>query len=76
LEVGISITLAQLLVAERDSRIADAVLVDARKKLRACGAGCRQGGCIRPADRLSDEEPSQAVKRQLRSIAPARRSAL
>jgi hypothetical protein len=33
LEVGISITLAQLLVAERDSRIADAVLVDARKKL-------------------------------------------
>ena len=30
---------------------------------RACGAGRRQGGCIRRADRLSDEEPSQAVKR-------------
>jgi multidrug resistance efflux pump len=33
LVVGVSITLAQLLVDERDSRVADAVLVDARKKL-------------------------------------------
>ena len=30
---------------------------------RACGAARPQGGCIRRADRLSDEEPSQAVKR-------------
>jgi HlyD family secretion protein len=41
LEVGISITLAQLLVAERDSRIADAVLVDARKKLALLKVGSR-----------------------------------
>jgi multidrug resistance efflux pump len=33
MEVGVSITLAQLLVVERDSRVADAMLVDARKKL-------------------------------------------
>jgi len=41
LELGISITRAQLLVAERDSRVADAVLVDARKKLALLRAGSR-----------------------------------
>jgi multidrug resistance efflux pump len=41
LEVGVSITLAQLLVAERDSRVADAVLVDARKKLALLKVGSR-----------------------------------
>jgi multidrug resistance efflux pump len=41
MEVGVSITLAQLLVVERDSRVADAVLVDARKKLALLRAGTR-----------------------------------
>ena len=41
LVVGVSITLAQLLVDERDSRVADAVLVDARKKLALLNAGSR-----------------------------------
>jgi multidrug resistance efflux pump len=41
LQVGVSITLAQLLVAERDSRVADAVLVDARKKLALLKVGSR-----------------------------------
>jgi multidrug resistance efflux pump len=41
LVVGVSITLAQLLVAERDSRVADAVLVDARKKLALLKVGSR-----------------------------------
>ena len=41
LEVGVSITLAQLLVAERDLRVADAVLVDARKKLALLKVGSR-----------------------------------
>jgi HlyD family secretion protein len=41
LVVGISITLAQLLVDERDSRVADAVLTDARKKLALLRAGSR-----------------------------------
>ena len=41
LVVGVSITLAQLLVDERDSRVADAVLVDARKKLALLKVGSR-----------------------------------
>jgi HlyD family secretion protein len=41
MEVGISITLAQLLVVQRDSRVADATLVDARKKLALLKAGSR-----------------------------------
>ena len=41
MEVGVSITLAQLLVTVRDSRVADAVLVDARKKLALLKAGSR-----------------------------------
>jgi multidrug resistance efflux pump len=41
LVVGVSITLAQLLVDERDSRVADAVLMDARKKLALLKAGSR-----------------------------------
>ena len=41
MEVGVSITLAQLLVVERDSRVADAVLVDAGKKLALLRAGTR-----------------------------------
>ena len=41
MEVGVSITLAQLLVVERDSRVADATLVDARKKLALLKAGSR-----------------------------------
>jgi multidrug efflux pump subunit AcrA (membrane-fusion protein) len=41
MEVGVSITLAQLLVVERDSRVAGAVLVDARKKLALLRAGTR-----------------------------------
>ena len=39
---GVSITIAQLLVAERDSRVADAQLVDARKKLALLKAGSRE----------------------------------
>jgi HlyD family secretion protein len=41
LEIGVSITRAQLVVAERDSRVADTVLVDARKKLALLKAGSR-----------------------------------
>jgi HlyD family secretion protein len=41
LELGVGITRAQLLVAERDSRVADAQLVDARKKLALLTAGSR-----------------------------------
>jgi multidrug resistance efflux pump len=41
MQVGISITLAQRLVVERDSRVADAVLMDARKKLALLQAGSR-----------------------------------
>jgi len=41
MQVGVSITLAQRLVVERDSRVADAVLMDARKKLALLEAGSR-----------------------------------
>jgi HlyD family secretion protein len=41
MEVGVSITLAQRLVVERDSHVADAQLVDARKKLALLNAGSR-----------------------------------
>jgi multidrug resistance efflux pump len=41
IEVGVAITRAQLLVVERDSRVADAQLVDARKKLALLNAGSR-----------------------------------
>jgi multidrug resistance efflux pump len=41
MEVGVAITRAQLLVVERDSRVADAQLVDARKKLALLNAGSR-----------------------------------
>jgi multidrug efflux pump subunit AcrA (membrane-fusion protein) len=41
MQVGVSITLAQRLVAERDSRVADAMLMDARKKLALLKAGSR-----------------------------------
>jgi multidrug resistance efflux pump len=41
LAVGISISLAQLLADERDSRVADAMLVDARKKLALLKVGSR-----------------------------------
>ena len=41
MQVGVSITLAQRLVVERDSRVADAVLMDARKKLALLQAGSR-----------------------------------
>jgi multidrug resistance efflux pump len=59
LEVGISITLAQLLVAERDSRIADAVLVDARKKLTLfkVGSRARAKGVGRPCCTLPPAFP-------------------
>jgi HlyD family secretion protein len=41
MQVGVSITLAQKLIAERDSRVADALLTDARKKLALLQAGSR-----------------------------------
>ena len=41
MQVGVAITLAQRLVVERDSRVADAVLMDARKKLALLEAGSR-----------------------------------
>lgn len=41
MQVGVAITLAQPLVVERDSRVADAVLMDARKKLALLEAGSR-----------------------------------
>jgi len=41
MQVGISIALAQRLVTERDSRVADALLMDARKKLALLQAGSR-----------------------------------
>jgi hypothetical protein len=41
MQVGVSITVAQRLVVERDSRVADAVLMDARKKLALLEAGSR-----------------------------------
>jgi len=41
MEVGVAITVAQLLVVERDSRVANAVLMDARKKLALLQAGSR-----------------------------------
>lgn len=41
MEVGVSVTLAQRLVAQRDSRVADALLMDARKKLALLEAGSR-----------------------------------
>ncbi len=41
MEVGVSITLAQRLVTQRDSRVADALLMDARKKLALLKAGSR-----------------------------------
>jgi len=41
MEVGVSVTLAQRLVAQRDSRVADALLMDARKKLALLKAGSR-----------------------------------
>jgi HlyD family secretion protein len=41
MEVGVAITLAQRLIVERDSRVADAQLVDARKKLALLNAGSR-----------------------------------
>ena len=41
MEVGVAITVAQLLVVERDSRVADAILMDARKKLALLNAGSR-----------------------------------
>ena len=41
MQVGVSITLAQRLVVERDSRVADTVLMDARKKLALLQAGSR-----------------------------------
>jgi multidrug resistance efflux pump len=51
LQVGISITRAQLLVAERDFRIADAVLVDARKKLALLKVGSRFEAVAEAKDR-------------------------
>jgi hypothetical protein len=39
MQVGIAITRAQRLVVERDSRVADPVLMDARKKLALLEAG-------------------------------------
>jgi multidrug resistance efflux pump len=41
MEVGVAITRAQLLVVERDSRVAAALLLDARKKLALLNAGSR-----------------------------------
>ena len=41
LQIGVAITRAQLLLVERDSRIADAQLLDARKKLALLKAGSR-----------------------------------
>jgi multidrug efflux pump subunit AcrA (membrane-fusion protein) len=41
MQIGVSITLAQRLVVERDSRVADAVLMDARKRLALLQAGSR-----------------------------------
>jgi multidrug resistance efflux pump len=41
LETGVSITRAQLLAVERDSRVAAAQLVDAQKKLALLRAGSR-----------------------------------
>lgn len=41
LELGVGITRAQLLVAQRDSRVADAQLLDADKKLALLKAGSR-----------------------------------
>lgn len=41
MQLGVSITLAQKLVAERNSRVADALLMDAHKKLDLLKAGSR-----------------------------------
>jgi multidrug efflux pump subunit AcrA (membrane-fusion protein) len=41
MQIGVSITLAQRLGVERDSRVADAVLMDARKRLALLQAGSR-----------------------------------
>jgi len=41
LQIGVSITRAELLVVERDSRVADAQLLDAQKKLALLKAGSR-----------------------------------
>jgi multidrug resistance efflux pump len=41
MQIGVSITLAQRLVVERDSRVADAVLMDARKRPALLQAGSR-----------------------------------
>jgi multidrug efflux pump subunit AcrA (membrane-fusion protein) len=41
MQICVSITLAQRLVVERDSRVADAVLMDARKRLALLQAGSR-----------------------------------